>query len=195
MSQQRQRHHRNHQKGRRSDHCRRSHQYAGCHGRRQMVGPTLDGQPERRDEQQRECRRSPQRRQHLGFELTRDSLSHFSRVPGSTSCRESGYGDCVTTHTATSSPPQVFRGRQMLNKVPEITVYFWIIKILCTTVGESFADYLNVDLGFGTYTLYFVGALTVVALAFQFATRRYIAPAYWVAVVLISVFVTLITDN
>src|SRR5437867_2025789 len=88
-----------------------------------------------------------------------------------------------------------WRTRPMLNKVPEITVYFWIIKILCTTVGETFADYLNVDLGFGTYTLYFVGALTVVALAFQFATRRYIAPAYWVAVVLISVFGTLITDK
>ncbi|TMB69803.1 MAG: hypothetical protein E6J43_03575 [Chloroflexi bacterium] len=83
----------------------------------------------------------------------------------------------------------------MLNKVPEITMYFWIIKVLCTTVGETFADYLNVDLGFGTYTLYFVGALTVLALVVQLATRRYIAPVYWVAVVLISVFGTLITDK
>ena len=41
------------------------------------------------------------------------------------------------------------RSRQMLNKVPEVTVYFWIIKILCTTVGESFADYINETLGFG----------------------------------------------
>ena len=72
---------------------------------------------------------------------------------------------------------------QMLNKVPEITIYFWIIKVLCTTVGETFADYLNVDLGFGSYTLYFVGALLVVALAVQFATRRYVATIYWVAVV------------
>ena len=39
--------------------------------------------------------------------------------------------------------------RRMLNKVPEVTVYFWIIKILCTTVGESFADYINETLGFG----------------------------------------------
>src|SRR5947208_386405 len=88
-----------------------------------------------------------------------------------------------------------WRTRPMLNKVPEITIYFWIIKVLCTTVGETFADYLNVDLGFGTYTLYFVGALTVLALAVQLATRRYIAPVYWVAVVLISVFGTLITDK
>lgn len=40
-------------------------------------------------------------------------------------------------------------GRRMLNKVPEVTLYFWIIKILCTTVGETAADYMNVDLGFG----------------------------------------------
>src|SRR3989454_12464900 len=83
----------------------------------------------------------------------------------------------------------------MLNKVPEITIYFWIIKVLCTTVGETFADYLNVDLGFGSNTLYFVGALLVAALAVQFATRRYNAAIYWVAVVLISVFGTLITDK
>ena len=88
-----------------------------------------------------------------------------------------------------------WRTRPMLNKVPEITIFFWIIKVLCTTVGETFADYLNVDLGFGTYTLYFVGVLTVAALAVQFATRRYIAPSYWLVVVLISVFGTLITDK
>ncbi|WP_238343137.1 hypothetical protein [Nocardioides cynanchi] len=43
--------------------------------------------------------------------------------------------------------PVVTTGRRMLNKVPEVTVYFWIIKILCTTVGESFADYINETLG------------------------------------------------
>ncbi|CAN5442058.1 hypothetical protein BH10ACT10_BH10ACT10_15310 [soil metagenome] len=39
--------------------------------------------------------------------------------------------------------------RTLLNKVPEVTLYFWVIKILCTTVGETFADYLNDALGFG----------------------------------------------
>ncbi|HEX3287389.1 MAG TPA: hypothetical protein VHT50_22705 [Mycobacterium sp.] len=39
--------------------------------------------------------------------------------------------------------------RTMLSKVPEVTVWFWIIKILCTTVGESFADWINVGLGVG----------------------------------------------
>src|SRR3954469_2859753 len=51
-------------------------------------------------------------------------------------------------------------GRRMLNKVPEVTLYFWIIKIMCTTVGETAADYLNENLGFGlTKTTYVTGAL------------------------------------
>lgn len=86
--------------------------------------------------------------------------------------------------------------RQMLNKVPEVTLYFWIIKVLCTTVGETAADYMNVDLGFGlTNTTYAIGALLVVALIFQFRSRRYVPGIYWTAVVLISVVGTLITDN
>ena len=84
----------------------------------------------------------------------------------------------------------------MLNKVPEITLYFWIIKILCTTVGETAADYLNDTLGFGlTKTTYVAGALLLVLLAIQFVTRRYVPPIYWMVVVVISVFGTLITDN
>jgi uncharacterized membrane-anchored protein len=84
----------------------------------------------------------------------------------------------------------------MLNKVPEVTVYFWIIKILCTTVGESFADYINETLGFGltNTTLVFSAALAV-ALVVQFRLRRYEPGAYWLAVVLISVVGTLLTDN
>ena len=63
----------------------------------------------------------------------------------------------------------------MLNKVPEVTVYFWIIKILCTTVGESFADYINETLGFGlTNTTLVFSAALVVALVAQFRLRRYV---------------------
>lgn len=40
-------------------------------------------------------------------------------------------------------------GKTMLNKVPEVTLYFWIIKIMATTVGETAADFLNINLGFG----------------------------------------------
>src|SRR3954462_1582394 len=87
-------------------------------------------------------------------------------------------------------------GRDMLNKVPEVTLFFWVIKILCTTVGETAADYLNENLGFGlTNTTYFTGALLAVILLVQFRLRRYVPVAYWAAVVVISVFGTLITDN
>jgi len=98
--------------------------------------------------------------------------------------------------TTTFDSPRPSLARQMLNKVPEITLYFWIIKILCTTVGETAADYLNDTLGFGlTKTTYVAGALLLVLLAIQFVTRRYVPPIYWMVVVVISVFGTLITDN
>jgi uncharacterized membrane-anchored protein len=84
----------------------------------------------------------------------------------------------------------------MLNKVPEVTVYFWIIKILCTTVGESFADYINETLGFGLTNTTLVFSVALVAiLVVQFRVDRYIPGVYWLAVVLISVVGTLLTDN
>jgi len=86
--------------------------------------------------------------------------------------------------------------RQMLNKVPEITVYFWVIKVLCTTVGETFADNLNENLGLGlTNTSYIMGGALLVVLFFQFRARRYVPGIYWLAVVLISVVGTLVSDN
>jgi uncharacterized membrane-anchored protein len=86
--------------------------------------------------------------------------------------------------------------RQMLNKVPEVTLYFWVIKIMCTTVGETAADYLNTNLGFGlTKTTYVSGGLLIALLAVYLRLRRYVAPLYWLVVVVISVFGTLITDN
>jgi uncharacterized membrane-anchored protein len=92
--------------------------------------------------------------------------------------------------------PRLAVGRRMLNKVPEVTVYFWVIKILCTTVGESFADYINETLGFGltNTTLVFTTAM-VVALVVQFRLNRYVPSVYWLVVVLISVVGTLLTDN
>ena len=98
--------------------------------------------------------------------------------------------------TTAHSRDKATLGRQMLNKVPEVTLFFWVIKIMCTTVGETAADYLNVNLGFGlTNTTYVTGALLAVLLLVQFRLRRYVPIAYWSAVVVISVFGTLITDN
>src|SRR5436309_10096442 len=86
--------------------------------------------------------------------------------------------------------------RRMFNKVPEVTLYFWVIKIMCTTIGETAADYLNVNLGFGlSNTTYVAGALLVALLVWQFRLRRYVPGVYWLVVVVISVFGTLITDN
>jgi uncharacterized membrane-anchored protein len=86
--------------------------------------------------------------------------------------------------------------RTLLNKVPEVTIIFWVIKILSTTTGETAADYLNFDLGLGlTSTTFLMGALLVAALVAQFAVRKYIPWIYWLTVVLISIVGTLITDN
>src|SRR2546423_7933530 len=86
--------------------------------------------------------------------------------------------------------------RQMLNKVPEITLYFWVIKILCTTVGETASDYLAGNLNLGlTKTTFITGALLIATLVFQFRASKYIPGIYWLGVVLISVVGTQITDN
>ena len=86
--------------------------------------------------------------------------------------------------------------RKMLNKVPQITLYFWVVKILCTTVGETAADLLNSSLNLGlTGTSVVMGVLLLITLFFQFKSNKYIPAIYWLAVVLISVVGTLITDN
>jgi uncharacterized membrane-anchored protein len=97
-------------------------------------------------------------------------------------------------------PPATTRAlpsaRQLLNKVPEVTVYFWVIKVLCTTVGETASDYLsdNVGLGLTRTTLITVTILAIV-LVFQFRAPKYVAGIYWAGIVLISVVGTQITDN
>ena len=92
--------------------------------------------------------------------------------------------------------PTTSTARRVLNKVPEITIYFWVIKVLATTVGETFADWLTETLGMTlTAATVVVGALLVATLVAQFRASRYVAPIYWLAVVLISVVGTLITDN
>jgi len=86
--------------------------------------------------------------------------------------------------------------KTMLSKVPEVTIFFWIIKVLCTTVGETAADYLNTVLKLGlTGTTLIMGVLLAAVLVWQFRLRRYVPGVYWLAVVLVSVVGTLITDN
>ncbi|MGE3830064.1 MAG: hypothetical protein AB7F76_03635, partial [Parvibaculaceae bacterium] len=82
------------------------------------------------------------------------------------------------------------------NRVPRVTVDFWLIKLLAVTVGETAADYLAVNLGLGlTTTSTIMTAILIVVLIMQFAQKKYVPWSYWLAVLLISVVGTLITDN
>ncbi len=86
--------------------------------------------------------------------------------------------------------------RDLMNKVPQITLFFWIIKILATTVGETAADLLNVNMGFGLVaTSWVMCALLAAALATQIFSPNYVPWKYWLAVVFLSIFGTLVTDN
>jgi len=94
--------------------------------------------------------------------------------------------------------------KDLLVKVPAVTAFFWIIKVLATTVGETFADFLNGNLANAfnltdTQGLQVIsgvmGLALVIMLIIQFAVRRYIPVIYWLTIVLISVAGTLITDN
>lgn len=78
--------------------------------------------------------------------------------------------------------------RQILNKVPEVTAVFWVIKILSTTVGETGADYLAVNVGLGAaVTATLTAGLLAAVLALQVREWRYLPWTYWSTVVLVSV--------
>jgi uncharacterized membrane-anchored protein len=108
---------------------------------------------------------------------------------------------------STQTIPPSSKTRQLLNKVPEVTIYFWIIKCLCTTIGETMSDNLMGRIAVGGYNatpdqlqtaLYKVTAITVVVLivllALQFWLKRYVPLVYWANIVVISVVGTQITD-
>ena len=83
-----------------------------------------------------------------------------------------------------------------INRVPRVTVDFWLIKLMAVTMGETAADYLAVNMGLGlTMTSIIMTAILIGAIVLQFAQKRYVPWTYWLAVVLISVVGTLVTDN
>jgi uncharacterized membrane-anchored protein len=80
-----------------------------------------------------------------------------------------------------------------VSKVPEVTAYFWIAKVLTTGMGETTSDYLVHQLGPPTAVV--LGAIVLVAaLAWQFSARRYVASIYWTAVVAVSISGTVAAD-
>jgi uncharacterized membrane-anchored protein len=83
----------------------------------------------------------------------------------------------------------------VFNRVAGLTIYFWIVKILSTTVGETTADFVNVNLGFGLIgTTILMGIITITAIVWNFKQKKYFAPAYWFLIVMMSIEGTLITD-
>ena len=82
-----------------------------------------------------------------------------------------------------------------INRVADISVLFWVIKIVSTTVGETAADYISVNLKFGlTNTAILLGALTILVVLWNFKQKKYFPPSYWCLIVMMSIEGTLITD-
>lgn len=99
----------------------------------------------------------------------------------------------MSTLTVPRSP--AWMGSDAWTKVPQATLAFWIIKIMCTTVGETAADYLAFDAGWGQgATRALMSALLLAALVWQLRTPRYTPWIYWLSVVLVSIVGTQITD-
>jgi uncharacterized membrane-anchored protein len=82
---------------------------------------------------------------------------------------------------------------QVMRKVPEITIYFWILKLLTTAMGESTSDYLVYHIN--PYIAVALGGIGLIAsLVLQLLVRRYVAWIYWLAVVMVAVFGTMAAD-
>jgi uncharacterized membrane-anchored protein len=81
----------------------------------------------------------------------------------------------------------------LARKIPEVTIFFWIIKLLTTGMGETTSDYLvrHID---PIIAVALGGAGFVVALALQLVARRYVAWVYWLAVVMVAIFGTMCAD-
>lgn len=99
----------------------------------------------------------------------------------------------ATTDVSETPTQPMPLGKQMLQKVPEVTVFFWIIKLLTTAVGESTSDYLvnTID---PVIAVILAGIGLVVVLVLQFSVRRYIAWIYWLTAVMVAIFGTMGAD-
>lgn len=86
------------------------------------------------------------------------------------------------------------RAIQAMRKVPEVTLYFWIIKLLTTGMGETTSDFLVRQLNPPIIAVAIGGICFVAALVLQLAVRRYVAWIYWLAVVMVAIFGTMAAD-
>ena len=98
--------------------------------------------------------------------------------------------------TQTMGPQSGTLTKFAYNRVPQVTAEFWLVKLMAVTVGETAADFINAQMGLGLSTTSLImSGLLIAALILQFAQRKYVPLTYWLAVVLVSVVGTLITDN
>ncbi|WP_020605072.1 hypothetical protein [Spirosoma spitsbergense] len=85
--------------------------------------------------------------------------------------------------------------KQLINRVASLGVLFWIIKIFSTTVGETAADYVSINLKFGlTNTAILMGVITILVTVWNFRQKKYFPPSYWSLIVMMSIEGTLLTD-
>ena len=85
--------------------------------------------------------------------------------------------------------------KTLINRVAGLTLFFWIVKILSTTVGETAADFVAVDMNIGLMgTTILMGVITIGGIFWNFKQKKYFAPAYWFLIVMMSIEGTLITD-
>lgn len=85
--------------------------------------------------------------------------------------------------------------KELINRVARLNVLFWVIKIFSTTVGETAADYVSVNLNLGlTLTAILMGVITIGVTFWNFKQKKYFPPAYWLLIVMMSIEGTLITD-
>ncbi|MCO6008455.1 hypothetical protein NE236_26105 [Actinoallomurus purpureus] len=97
----------------------------------------------------------------------------------------------MATRQLQNSPNTVTR--RAMSKVPEVTAYFWIVKVLTTGMGETTSDYLAHRLN-PIVAVALAGILLAASLAFQFGVRRYVAWTYWTSITMVSVFGTMAAD-
>ena len=88
-----------------------------------------------------------------------------------------------------------FAAHEMMNKVPEVTLLFWLTKVLTTGMGEVFSDFMFFTTGLPHAAVLCMGlALLAFTLALQFASNRCRPVFYWLAVVAVSIFGTMFAD-
>ena len=87
----------------------------------------------------------------------------------------------------------IIKDKKILNKVADVTIFFWLIKIISTTMGESSADFLSHHFGFNSFIAAFIALLLAVVIQMRF--KRYIPWMYWTVIVLVAIFGTMLSDR